>query len=109
MGRPLGLPENLKGSLERLSGSRLDDVRVVYSSPAPARMGALATAQGREIHLGPGQERHLPHEAWHVVQQRQGRVRPIAQLRGVDINNDTALEREADRKAREATVLRSAQ
>lgn len=25
---------------------------------------------------GPGQERHLPHEAWHVVQQRRGVVGP---------------------------------
>ena len=29
---------------------------------------ALAYAQGSDIHLAPGQEQHLPHEAWHVVQ-----------------------------------------
>ncbi|MEL6127089.1 MAG: DUF4157 domain-containing protein, partial [Pseudomonadota bacterium] len=34
----------------------------------------MAYAQGSNIHLGPGQDQHLPHEAWHVVQQRQGRV-----------------------------------
>lgn len=33
--------------------------------------------QGTDIHVGPGQEQHLPHEAWHEVSQRQGRVRPI--------------------------------
>jgi hypothetical protein len=27
----------------------------------------------------PGQEQHLPHEAWHVVQQKQGRVKPTGQ------------------------------
>ena len=40
---------------------------------------AHAYTQGSEIHLGAGQERHLPHEAWHVVQQAQGRVRPTLQ------------------------------
>ena len=30
------------------------------------------TPRARDIHLGPGQEKHLPHEAWHVVQQKQG-------------------------------------
>lgn len=33
-------------------------------------------SQGTDIHIGPGQEKHLPHEAWHVVQQKQGRVKP---------------------------------
>jgi hypothetical protein len=29
---------------------------------------------GTAVFLAPGQEHHLPHEAWHVVQQQQGRV-----------------------------------
>lgn len=40
-------------------------------------VGALAYARGNDVHLAPGQERHLPHEAWHVVQQREGRVAPV--------------------------------
>jgi hypothetical protein len=59
-------------------------------------VGALAYAQGNDIHLGPGQERHLPHEAWHVVQQRQGRVQPTTSVAGVAVNDDPALEHEAD-------------
>src|ERR1700687_1184717 len=74
----------------------MDDVRVHYNSPKPATVQAHAYAQGTEIHLGPGQEQHLPHEAWHVVQQKQGRVKPTLQLKGVAINDDTGLEREAD-------------
>ena len=46
--------------------------------------------------LGSGQEAHLPHEAWHVVQQKQGRVKPTLQMKGAAINDDGALEREAD-------------
>src|SRR3954468_9646568 len=73
----------------------LSDVRVHTGSSRPARLHALAYAQGHEIHLAPGQERHLAHEAWHVVQQRQGRVRPTGHLHGQAINDDAALEGEA--------------
>jgi hypothetical protein len=70
---------------------------VHYNSSQPAQLNALAYAQGSDIHLGPGQEQHLPHEAWHVVQQAQGRVRPTMQMReGVPVNDDAGLEREAD-------------
>jgi hypothetical protein len=47
--------------------------------------------------LLPGQEKHLPHEAWHVVQQKQGRVKPTMQMKDkVNVNDDEVLEREAD-------------
>ena len=58
--------------------------------------GAMASARGSTIDLAPGQERHLRHEAWHVVQQRQGRVGPTARINGEPINDDPSLEREAD-------------
>jgi hypothetical protein len=92
-----GLPEGLKAGVERLSGVSLDSVKVHYNSAKPAQLNAHAYAQGHEIHLAPGQDRHLPHEAWHVVQQAQGRVRPTTQLKGgVPINDDAGLESEAD-------------
>ncbi|WP_303319024.1 DUF4157 domain-containing protein [Flavivirga abyssicola] len=92
-----GLPNNLKTGMENLSGMSLDDVKVHRNSDKPAQLQAHAYAQGTDIHLGPGQEKHLPHEAWHVVQQKQGRVRPTIQMKGkISINNDTSLEREAD-------------
>jgi hypothetical protein len=92
-----GLPDQLKSGIESLSGLSLDHVRVHYNSAQPAQLNALAYAQGSDIHLAPGQEQHLPHEAWHVVQQAQGRVRPTLQLKdGVPVNDDVGLEREAD-------------
>ncbi|MEB3362505.1 MAG: DUF4157 domain-containing protein [Synechococcaceae cyanobacterium] len=92
-----GLPDKLKAGIESRSGMVLDHVRVHYNSSQPAQLNALAYAQGTDIHLAPGQERHLPHEAWHVVQQAQGRVRPTMQLKdGVPGNDDAELEREAD-------------
>ena len=92
-----GLPDNLKSGLESLSGMSLDNVSVHYNSALPARINALAYAQGSSIHVAPGQERHLPHEAWHVVQQAQGRVQQTMQLQcGVPINDEDGLEDEAD-------------
>jgi outer membrane protein OmpA-like peptidoglycan-associated protein len=69
---------------------------VHYRSSRPARLAALAYTEGRDIHLAPGQEEHLPHEGWHAVQQMQGRVRPTRRLGGVALNEDEGLEREAD-------------
>ena len=91
-----GMPDALKDGVESLSGLALDEVRVHYGSAKPAAVGAYAYAQGTEIHLGPGQERHLPHEAWHVVQQKQGRVKPTLQAKGLPVNDDAGLEAEAD-------------
>src|SRR5438552_3204311 len=91
-----GLPDRLKAGVEQLSGLALDDVRVHFNSSKPSAVQAHAYAQGTDIHVAPGQERHLPHEAWHVVQQKQGRVKPTLQMKGVAINDDAGLEREAD-------------
>ncbi|WP_298310703.1 DUF4157 domain-containing protein [uncultured Aquimarina sp.] len=92
-----GLPDNLKSGIENLSGYSMDDVKVHYNSSKPTQLQAHAYAQGTDIHLAPGQEKHLPHEAWHVVQQKQGRVKPTRQLKSkVNINDDVGLEKEAD-------------
>lgn len=92
-----GLPETLKAGVESLSGLSMDHVRVHYNSDKPAALDAHAYAQGSDIHVAPGQEQHLPHEAWHVVQQAQGRVKPTMQMKGeTAVNDDPALESEAD-------------
>lgn len=91
-----GLPNQLKAGVESLSGMSMDHVTVHYNSDKPAGLQAHAYAQGSEIHLGAGQERHLPHEAWHIVQQAQGRVRPTLQMRAGAVNDDPSLEKEAD-------------
>lgn len=93
-----GLPRSLRRGVENLSGVALDNVKVHYNSAKPAQVQAQAYAQGSEIHLAPGQERHLAHEVWHVVQQRQGRVAPTTQMKqgGTAINDDVQLEHEAD-------------
>lgn len=109
-GNKTGMPDGLISGLEKLSGMDLSDIKVHYNSDKPAQLNAHAYAQGQEIFLGPGKEQHLPHEAWHIVQQKQGRVRPTKEVtklgagqssNGKDsgkekVNDDPGLEREAD-------------
>ena len=102
------IPGQLKTGLEHLSGVDLSGVKVHYNSSKPATVGALAYAQGNEIHLGPGQEAHLPHEGWHIVQQRQQRVNPTETVNGVSVNSDASLEREADKMGTLAIQRRAA-
>ena len=92
-----GLPDDLKAGVENLSGLSMDNVNVHYNSAKPAQLNAHAYAQGTDIHVAAGQERHLPHEAWHIVQQKQGRVKPTLQMKtNVPVNDDKTLEHEAD-------------
>ncbi len=101
-----GMPGPLKAGLEALSGMDLSGVRVHHNSSKPAQVDALAYTQGQNIHLGPGQEKHLPHEGWHAVQQMQGRVIPTMHAKGVSLNDDADLEREADVMGERASQVR---
>lgn len=103
-----GLPDYLKSGLENLSNIDLSGVRVHYNSSKPAQLGALAYTQGQEIHIGDGQENYLPHEGWHAVQQIQGRVSSTKQKKGLPVNDDTNLEREADVMGAEALQMAQA-
>jgi hypothetical protein len=79
-----GLPESLKSAL----GGLIDGtVAVHYNSPKPLEISAHAYAQDSAIHVGPGQEQDLA----------QARIRPVRQRSGVALNDDRALEREADK------------
>lgn len=100
-----GLPDQLKSGIENLSGISLNDVNVHYNSAKPADLQARAYAQGTDIHVASGQEKHLPHEAWHVVQQKKGHVKPTMQMKGkVKVNDEVGLEKEADMMGAKALV-----
>lgn len=103
-GNNTGLPDALKTGIESLSGIDVSDVRVHYNSTKPAAVQAGSYASGNDIHLGPGQEKHLPHEAWHVVQQKQGRVKPTTSVNGMSVNSTPSLEEEADRMGAKAAL-----
>lgn len=104
------LPDDLKTGVENLSSYFMDDVRVHYNSDNPAQLHVLAYTQGTDIHMVPRQEKHLPHEAWHVVQHKQGRVQHTMQLQEMTMNDDEEVEKEANvmgKKAHELMVYKS--
>ena len=103
-----GLPDNLKTGIENLSGYSMNEVKVHYNSGKPAQLYAHAYTQGTNIYLAPGREQHLPHEAWHVVQQMKGSVKPTVRLEGVNVNDNEELEREADRMGGRAIQMKHA-
>ena len=97
------LPDSMRGSMEAAFGRDFASVRIHEGPHAPS-IGARAYTRGSDIHFAPGQwqpDTHegrqlIGHELAHVVQQAQGRVAATAQASGVAINDDEALEREAD-------------
>ena len=91
-----GIPTQMKLDFEQRSGLSFDDVRVHYNSDKPAQLQALAYTQGTQVYVGPGQERHLPHELGHVAQQKMGYVRITDTIGAMPFNLDSTLEYKAD-------------
>lgn len=100
-----GLPDKLKSNMESLSGMDMSSTKVHRNSPKPESVGAHAYTQGSNIYLAPGQDKHLPHEAWHVVQQAQGRVKATGSVNGLPLNDSKSLESEADRMGSKAANM----
>ena len=91
--------EKIKPEMKKnasLSGSAKGQLSSAGKNPRGLPGNIRAYTKGTEIHVAPGQEKHLPHEAWHVVQQMQGRVAPTGRIGGEAVNDSAALEREAD-------------
>ncbi|HEX2899715.1 MAG TPA: DUF4157 domain-containing protein, partial [Bacteroidia bacterium] len=110
-----GIPDHVKSQMEGSFGTSFDDVKVTANSNAAKDAGALAFAQGNNIHFAPGQfnpeskggQELLGHELAHVVQQRQGRVQANAEVSGMPVNNDRGLEAEADSMGAKAAQFKA--
>ena len=98
-----GLPDDLKTNLESTSGMSLDHVKVHYNSSKPAELQAHAYAKFPNIYIATGQEKHLPEEAAHMVQQMQGKVKPTQKVNGTTINDSASLEKEAIQEGKKAS------
>ncbi len=83
------------------------------STISPAQQKEHAYAQGIDIHLGPREGKNLPHEAWRVVQKKQGKVQPPLQIQSnsiVNVSDNTNLgEKEDVKRAKAAHVNMSEQ
>lgn len=97
------LPGPVQAKMEHALGSDFSAVRIHEGAQA-ASIGALAYTRGTDIHFAPGQydpesrrgQELLGHELTHVVQQARGRVGTTTQAKGLPVNDDPGLEREAD-------------
>ncbi|WP_437765359.1 DUF4157 domain-containing protein [Sorangium sp. So ce281] len=104
------MPEAVRERMESAFSADFSDLRIHPGSARATALGALAYTQGSDIHVAPGHwapetgrgQELLGHEIAHVVQQREGRVRATAQTQGVALNDEPALEREADELAQKA-------
>ena len=85
-----------EGALEMVDNRPAGILQAMSEHPIQRVEDDEDTLQGTDIHIAPGQERHLPHEAWHVAQQMAGRVEPTTEIGGMPVNDNAALEHEAD-------------
>lgn len=98
------LPSNVQSKMENSFGTSFADVNIHKNDESATNMGALAYTQGNNVHFAPGQfspdtqsgQELIGHELTHVVQQREGRVKPTKQGKGMAVNDSPALENEAD-------------
>jgi hypothetical protein len=106
----LPLPDAVRAKMETAFSADFSNVRVHIGREASS-LGAIAFTWGTNIHFAPGQynphtlqgQKLLGHELWHVVQQKNGRVRnPFGG--GVAVVQDYALEAEADRMGIKAAL-----
>jgi hypothetical protein len=97
------MPAAVQAKMEHAFGTDFSAVRI-HEGPEARDLGALAYTQGPNIHFAPGQyqptsqhgQELLGHELTHVIQQSQQRVGATMQAKGMAINDDPAMEREAD-------------
>lgn len=99
-----GMPDGVKSKMESGLGSDFSDVKIHANSSKAPGIGALAHTQDSDIYFAPGQfkpgssggQQLLGHELTHVVQQREGRVKPTTEVNGMPVNDNPGLENEAD-------------
>jgi hypothetical protein len=102
------MPDDVQNKMENSFGVDFSDVDIHKDSQQAPSLGALAYTQGNDIHFAPGQynpgskegQELLGHELSHVVQQREGRVKPTNKSKDFTINDNPVLEREADQKSK---------
>jgi len=104
-----GMPAAVQAKMEAAFDFDFSAVRIHEGAEAAA-VGARAFTRGVDIHFAPGEyaphapagQELLGHELAHVVQQAGGRVAATTQAKGVALNDDDALEREADEQGARA-------
>jgi hypothetical protein len=105
------LPEDIKSKMEGSFGTDFSDVKIHKDSKSSKDLNAKAYTQGNNIHFSPGEfqpqnkqgQELIGHELAHVVQQSDGRVKGSdINEKGLSVNDDPGLEKEADEMGKKA-------
>jgi len=83
-----GMPDGVKTQMEGAFNASFSDVSIHTDSVQAKNMNALAYTQGTDVHFAPGQfkpeskngQELLGHELTHVLQQKEGRVKPTTEV-----------------------------
>ncbi len=99
------LPEDLQENMENSFGQDFTNVNIQKNSQEAVDLNARAFTKGDSVHFAPGEfnpnsekgKNLVGHEFAHVTQQRSGVVKPTSVMgKGLILNDDKELEREAD-------------
>ncbi len=110
------LPDELKQKMEGSFGQDFSNVTIHKDSSSARDINAKAYTQGSEIHFAPGEynpgskegQELIGHELTHVVQQGQGKVgQGEINGKGLEINQNSGLEKEADDAGKRASEGKS--
>lgn len=101
---PAAMPQGVQAKMEQNLSADFSDVSIHQNSSKATSLGAYAYTQGNDVHFAPGQfdpmsskgQELIGHELAHVMQQRDGKVKPTTQAKGLPVNDDEGLETEAD-------------
>ncbi len=106
------LPGEVQAKMETSFGQDFSGVTIHKDSTSAQDINAKAYTQGNHIHFAPGEynpqskegQELIGHELSHVVQQGQGKVGPgEIHSKGLEINQDEVLEKEADQMGKLAS------
>ena len=108
------IPAPLRSQMESAFNANFANVKI-HEGNHVGDVGAIAYTQGNDIHFAPGQfnpdmrsgQALIGHELAHVLQQRQGRVKPTTQINGLPVNDQSALEQEADVLGQKAAQMKN--
>ncbi|MFN8393493.1 MAG: TIGR02594 family protein [Bacteroidia bacterium] len=109
-----GLSPELNSQMSSAMGHDFSNVNIHANSSKASDVGALAYAQGNDVHFAPGQfkpdtqsgQELIGHELAHVAQQREGRVQANNSVGGMPVNDDKSLESEADSMGAKAAQMK---
>ncbi|GAB4477635.1 MAG: hypothetical protein OHK0057_27590 [Thermoflexibacter sp.] len=109
-GSGIDLPAQLKTQMESSMNADFTGVKIHTNSSEAKQMGAKAFARGNNIHFAQGYynpdsqkgKEMLGHELAHILQQRQGKVKPTGTSGGYAVNTDDSLENQADNIGKKA-------